>query len=54
MGCGDSCPIYRGKRYLDWNLEDPAGKPVEAVRAVIDQIDQRVRALLTELMADGS
>jgi ArsR family transcriptional regulator len=52
MGCGDSCPVYRGKRYLDWSLEDPAGKPVEVVRKVIDEIDLRVRALLTELMAD--
>jgi arsenate reductase (thioredoxin) len=54
MGCGDSCPVYPGKRYLDWSLEDPAGKPVEVVRTVIDEIDRRVRALLTELVADGS
>jgi protein-tyrosine-phosphatase len=54
MGCGDSCPVFPGKRYLDWNLEDPAGKPVEDVRTVIDEIDRRVRALLTELVADGS
>jgi arsenate reductase (thioredoxin) len=54
MGCGDSCPVYPGKRYLDWSLEDPAGKPVETVRTVIDEIDRRVRALLTELGADGS
>jgi arsenate reductase len=49
MGCGDACPVYPGKRYLDWDLEDPAGKPVEAVRPIIDEIDRRVRLLLTEL-----
>jgi len=49
MGCGDACPIYPGKRYLDWELEDPAGKPVEEVRAIRDEIDRRVRALLSEL-----
>lgn len=53
MGCGETCPVYPGKRYLDWSLEDPAGKPVEVVRTVIDEIDRRVRALLTELMAEG-
>ncbi|HWF21853.1 MAG TPA: arsenate reductase ArsC [Acidimicrobiales bacterium] len=51
MGCGDACPVYPGKRYLDWDLEDPAGKPVEAVRPIIDEIDRRVRSLLTELAA---
>lgn len=50
MGCGDSCPLYPGKRYLDWELEDPAGKPVEAVRPIIEEIDRRVRALLAELL----
>lgn len=49
MGCGDTCPYYPGKRYLDWDIEDPAGKPVEAVRPIIDAIDRRVRALLAEL-----
>ncbi len=49
MGCGDACPYYPGKRYLDWDLEDPAGKPVDAVRPIVDAIDRRVRALLTEL-----
>jgi arsenate reductase (thioredoxin) len=49
MGCGDACPIYPGKRYLDWDLEDPAGKSVEEVRPIRDEIDRRVRALLEEL-----
>lgn len=51
MGCGDTCPVYPGKRYLDWDLEDPAGKSVEAVRSIIDEIDRRVHLLLTELTA---
>jgi arsenate reductase (thioredoxin) len=50
MGCGDACPIYPGKRYQDWELEDPAGKPVEQVRAIRDQIDARVQQLLAELV----
>ena len=49
MGCGDTCPYYPGKRYLDWNLEDPAGKSVDAVRPIVDDIDRRVQALLLEL-----
>ena len=49
MGCGDACPIYPGKRYLDWDLPDPAGRPLEEVRAIRDEIDRRVRALLSEL-----
>ena len=49
MGCGDTCPVLPGKRYLDWELEDPAGKGVAEVRPVRDDIEQRVRALLTEL-----
>jgi arsenate reductase (thioredoxin) len=54
MGCGDACPVFPGKRYLDWELEDPAGKPVEAVRPIVDEIDRRVRALIDELLgADG-
>jgi protein-tyrosine-phosphatase len=52
MGCGDACPIYPGKRYLDWELEDPAGKDLETVRAIRDDIDGRVRALLAELVPD--
>ncbi|MGH2827248.1 MAG: arsenate reductase ArsC [Actinomycetota bacterium] len=49
MGCGDACPIYPGKRYEDWELEDPAGKPLEVVRAIRDDIDKRVGRLLEEL-----
>ena len=50
MGCGDACPIYPGKRYEDWELEDPAGKTLEQVRPIRDEIDRRVRALLAELV----
>jgi arsenate reductase len=50
MGCGDACPIFPGKRYLDWQLEDPAGKGVESVRPIRDEIEGRVRALLAELV----
>ena len=50
MGCGDACPIYPGKRYEDWPLQDPAGQPVEVVRGIRDQIDRRVRQLLAELV----
>ena len=50
MGCGDACPVHAGTRYLDWELPDPAGRPVEAVRPIIDDIDRRVRALLDELV----
>ena len=53
MGCGDACPFYPGKRYLDWQLDDPAGQSVEAVRAVRDEIDRRVRGLLDELRTVG-
>jgi protein-tyrosine-phosphatase len=49
MGCGDACPIYPGKRYEDWELQDPAGQPVEVVRGIRDDIDARVQQLLTEL-----
>lgn len=49
MGCGDACPIYPGKRYLDWALDDPAGESVVVVRRIRDQIDARVRELLEEL-----
>ena len=49
MGCGDACPIYPGKRYEDWELEDPAGKDIETVRRIRDEIDARVRALVDEL-----
>ena len=53
MGCGDTCPYYPGKRYLDWDLDDPAGLPIEHVRPIVDEIDRRVRALLAELVATG-
>jgi arsenate reductase len=49
MGCGDACPVFPGKRYLDWALEDPAGKGVEAVRPIRDDIGDRIRRLLAEL-----
>ena len=51
MGCGDACPVYPGKRYLDWQLSDPAGKPLEEVRPIRDEIDRRVQELLAELVA---
>ena len=51
MGCGDACPVYPGKRYLDWQLDDPAGQGVEEVRRIRDEIDRRVRTLLEELAA---
>lgn len=51
MGCGDTCPWYPGKQYLDWDLTDPANLPIEAVRPIVDDIDQRVQALLVELTA---
>ena len=49
MGCGDACPFYPGKRYVDWPLEDPAGKGIEDVRRIRDQIETRVRALAADL-----
>jgi arsenate reductase len=49
MGCGDSCPVLPGKRYLDWPLDDPAGQDLAAVRPIRDEIERRVRALLAEL-----
>ena len=49
MGCGDACPVYPGKRYEDWGIEDPAGKDLEAVRRIRDEIDARVRDLLERL-----
>jgi len=50
MGCGDACPVYTGKRYVDWELDDPAGKTLDQVRPIRDDIDRRVRALLNELV----
>ncbi|MGV9309867.1 arsenate reductase ArsC [Nonomuraea sp. NPDC004354] len=52
MGCGDACPIFPGKRYEDWKLDDPAGQGIEAVRPIRDEIERRVRALLKELAQD--
>jgi arsenate reductase len=52
MGCGDACPFYPGTRYLDWELTDPAGKSIEEVRPIVDDIEQRVRGLLDELLSD--
>ena len=49
MGCGDACPVFPGKRYEDWDLEDPAGKDLVAVRQIRDEIERRVRALVEEL-----
>jgi arsenate reductase (thioredoxin) len=50
MGCGDTCPVFPGKRYEDWDLPDPAGQPVQMVRQVRDEIKERVQALLAELL----
>jgi len=52
MGCGDACPIYPGKRYEDWELEDPAGKDLDTVRRIRDEIDARVRALVHDLATE--
>jgi protein-tyrosine-phosphatase len=49
MGCGDACAVYPGKRYLDWTIDDPAGQPLEVVRSIRDDLDARIRALLTDL-----
>jgi arsenate reductase len=54
MGCGDTCPIFPGKRYEDWELEDPAGKDIETVRRVRDDIKTRIEALLAELLRADS
>ncbi|QDY78208.1 arsenate reductase ArsC [Streptomyces qinzhouensis] len=53
MGCGDTCPVFPGKRYLDWTLEDPAGQGLDAVRPIRDEIERRVRHLLDELVGGG-
>ena len=54
MGCGDTCPIFPGKRYEDWDLDDPAGQDLATVRGIRDQIRQRVTALLTELSVEST
>jgi protein-tyrosine-phosphatase len=52
MGCGDACPIYPGKKYEDWELDDPAGRDVDAVRRIRDEIDARVHHLIGELLPE--
>ena len=54
MGCGDACPIYPGKRYEDWDLEDPAGKDLETVRRIRDEIRTRVEDLIGSVTADSA
>ncbi len=54
MGCGDACPVYPGKRYEDWDLPDPAGQDIEAVRPIRDEIRRRVQALIDELVPPAS
>ena len=49
MGCGDACPVYPGKRYEDWELDDPSGQPIEVVRGIRDDIRQRVETLVASL-----
>ncbi|MGH7775863.1 MAG: arsenate reductase ArsC [Candidatus Dormibacterales bacterium] len=53
MGCGDACPVYPGKRYEDWDLEDPAGKDLQTVRRIRDQIEARVRGLIESMERGG-
>ena len=53
MGCGDTCPVYPGKRYLDWDLPDPAGLPADVVRPIVDEIDRRVQNLLSTLLSSS-
>ena len=52
MGCGDACPVYPGKRYIDWEIDDPAGQEIEMVRVVRNQIEGHVRELLAELLGE--
>jgi arsenate reductase (thioredoxin) len=54
MGCGDACPIYPGKRYEDWVLDDPAGQDLETVRRIRNELDRRISSLVDELVPDGS
>lgn len=54
MGCGDACPVYPGKQYLDWELDDPAGQDLEAVREIRNEINRRVLDLVQNLLGDGS
>jgi arsenate reductase len=50
MGCGESCPVFPGKRYEDWNVEDPAGQDIETVRRIVDDLDARIQSLLSQLL----
>jgi protein-tyrosine-phosphatase len=50
MGCGDTCPVYPGKRHLEWDLDDPAGQPIEVVRPIVEEIDRRTQALVADLL----
>jgi protein-tyrosine-phosphatase len=52
MGCGDACPVYQGRRYEDWAIDDPAGQDLETVRRIRDELDARVTALVRDLVAD--
>jgi arsenate reductase (thioredoxin) len=54
MGCGDACPVFPGRQYLDWTLDDPAGRGVEAVRPIRDEIEKRVRVLIDELLPENA
>jgi protein-tyrosine-phosphatase len=54
MGCGDTCPVYPGKRYVDWELDDPAGQPIDVVRPIVDDIDRRTQELLAELLGEAT
>jgi arsenate reductase (thioredoxin) len=54
MGCGDACPVFPGKRYLDWELPDPAGKTLDEVRPIRDEIDRRARQLRDELVSTAA
>jgi len=54
MGCGDACPIYPGKRYEDWQLDDPAGQDLQTVRRIRDQVEKRVQQLIRELLGAGA
>jgi arsenate reductase (thioredoxin) len=54
MGCGDACPVYPGKHYEDWKIDDPAGQSIKAVRAIRDDIHERVEHLIAELSVPGA
>src|SRR4029453_4253683 len=54
MGCGDACPIYPGKKYEDWELQDPAGQDLETVRRIRDEIDERIKKLIGELLPESN